>query len=132
MSVTIESSSNREFDFALWRTARVFGLMYPVLLVATYYGTWVLGWLTLGHPPRASLDDPSDTLGGVYWASGVVVMLMPIALVASIVTIALRFLSSAVPKSTAILHAVIDVAVWTVVIFHLRSDPIGVVNWWID
>ena len=132
MSITIESSPNSEVGFALWRTARLFGLVYPVLLCASFYGTWLMGWLTLGHPPRASLDDPSDTLGWIYWMSGVVMLLMPIAVVASIGSIALRFLSSEVPKRTAILHSVIDVAVWTVVMVALRCDPIGVVNWWID
>ena len=132
MSATIESRLNSEVGFRLGRAARAFALVYPVLLVATFYGTWFLGWLTLGHPPRVSLDDPADTLGWIYWASGVVVMLMPLGIVASIGTMAFGCLSSDETKATTILPAVIHVALWTVVAVHLRSDPIGVVNWWLD
>src|SRR4030095_14242465 len=31
---------------------------YPILLVLSLYVTWALAWLSLGHLPRPSQDDP--------------------------------------------------------------------------
>ena len=32
--------------------------LYPLMLPLCLLATWLMAWLTLGHPPRSSLDDP--------------------------------------------------------------------------
>ncbi len=55
--------------------------IYPLLLVASFYGCWLVAYMTLGHPPRPSLDDPKS-IGGVmnlvYIIPGVMLLGAPI------------------------------------------------------
>src|SRR4051812_3648070 len=61
---------------------------YPLLLVAGFYGTWVIAWLVLGHPPRPSLDDPKSISAVVdvpYVATALLLLIMPLALLYGVV-----------------------------------------------
>jgi hypothetical protein len=127
-----EFSPYGEASSGLLRTLNAVALLYPALLVTAFYGTWFSAWLSLGHPPRASLDDPAETLGAIYWVSGIVVLLMPMGAAVAVASMAGRFVFGGCSKSTGIVFGVFNVALWIGAIVLLRSDPIGVVNWWFD
>ncbi|HXJ57504.1 MAG TPA: hypothetical protein VNU68_12665 [Verrucomicrobiae bacterium] len=38
---------------------------FPLLLVASFYATWIAGRIALGHWPRPSLDDPKGIAGAL-------------------------------------------------------------------
>ena len=132
MNGTPEFSLNGEAPSGLLRTLNAIALLYPALLVIAFYGTWCSAWLSLGHPPRASLDDPAETLGAIYWVSGIVVLLMPMGAAMAVASMAGRFIFGGFSKITGIVFAVFNVALWIGAIVLLRTDPIGVVNWWFD
>ena len=107
-------------------------LLYPELLVGAFYVTWLLAWFTLGHPPRASLDDPKETVGAIYDISGIVVMLMPFGAALAFASLAVRVVYPEYSNRSRIAFAVIIVTLWVAALVLLRSDPIGVVYWWLD
>ncbi len=116
----------------LLRTLNVIALLYPAMLVTAFYGTWCSAWLSLGHPPRASLDDPAEAVGAIYWISEIVVLLMPMGAAVAVASMAGRFVFGGCSLTTGIAFAVFNVALWVGAIVLLRSDPIGVVYWWCD
>ena len=132
MDSTPELSPYVEAPSGLLRTLNAIALLSPALLVAAFYGTWCSAWLSLGHPPRASLDDPAETVGAIYFVSGIVVLLMPVGAAVTVASMASRFVLGGRSKITGIVFAVFNVALWIGALVLLRSDPIGVVNWWCD
>lgn len=49
---------------------------FPVLVLASFYATWVAGRLALGYWPRSSLDDPKNIEGGLMWLYNVTAVLV--------------------------------------------------------
>jgi len=45
-------------------------LLYPLLVLASLSGEWLLARLALGHPPRPSADDPKQ-IAGSRWLHGI-------------------------------------------------------------
>ncbi len=132
MDCTHEFSPFREAPRGLLRTLNAIALIYPALLVTAFYGTWFSAWLSLGHPPRASLDDPAETVGAIYWVSGIIVLLMPMGAAVAVASMAGRIVFGGCSRIRGIAFAVLNVALWIGAIVLLRSDPIGVVYWWCD
>lgn len=114
------------------QTLETIAFLYPVLLLVAFYGTWFSAWFVLGHPPRASLDDPKETLGAIYLASGIIILLEPLGVFAAVISMARRFVYSSYSKRSGIIFAVLNVMLWVGVLLLLRSDPNGVVYWWCD
>ncbi len=47
------AAPGRRLRAAVWVTS-----LYPFLILACFYATWLTAWWILGHRPRPSLDDP--------------------------------------------------------------------------
>ena len=61
--------------------------LYPAIFLGSLYLTWLLAWASLGHFPRASLDDPRGINSMVLVAHDTTLMLLvgiPVALFLSI------------------------------------------------
>jgi hypothetical protein len=115
------------------KAVHVTAIMYPIVLVAAFYAAWLLAWGVLGHVPRASLDDPSETLGAIiYSASALPIILMPFGWIAAILTVASRFASPGSSRAAALALAILIISLWVGATAILRSDPIGVIYWWMD
>lgn len=52
-------AGGRRRDF-VWRAMFVAGWLYPVCWVGSMCLVWGAAWVTLGHPPRSSVDDPKS------------------------------------------------------------------------
>jgi len=62
--VRVENTRPRWLDWLFWGVA--------LIPAASVYFTWLVAWLTLGHPPRPLLDDPkhiSTAVSTVYFIS---------------------------------------------------------------
>ena len=117
-----------------------FGLLaylYPVWLVSSFYSTWLMAWIQLGHRPRPMLDDPKS-IGGLmdiaYIVPGFLVMAMPvltpIGLAASFFCpVQVRRVSRYAQNCVL---AVLYVALCALALLMLRADPGRVVEWWFD
>lgn len=112
-------------------------ILYPVWLLSSFYITWLVAWIQLGHPPRPSLDDPKSIgiLTDVFhFGSGVLLLLMPVLAPAGLMA------SFSFPvgktRSTRVFFRLILALLYgllcTLVIITLRTDPGNVIQWWFD
>ena len=100
----------------------------PFLPLAALYGAWLLAWTLLGHRPRPALNDPAESLGPIYYLSGVAFFLTPVLGIISLSSVALF----STPRRRAVLGTLLLVGLWLVVLGLLRWDPLQVVDWWLD
>ena len=114
------------------RSACRFGWMYPIAIVSGFYATWCVGWMSLGHAPRPSLDDPSSIGPFVDALSLLTVILVvgfPIGIAAGIGG------ELCAVRRTTLVKAVrlIGLAVcWGLAHAVLYLDPHDVVLWFMD
>jgi hypothetical protein len=125
------SSAPRTLNRRLVAAVHLTALVSPLLLVAGFYGAWVLAWFTLGHRPRPSLDDPSDVLGAAYYASGLPVLFGPVGAIVGLCSIVLLALTHRL-HARVLLWTMVLAALWAGAIGLARWDPLQVVNWWFD
>ncbi len=111
--------------------ANVIAWGYPFVLPGAFYAAWLLAWMKLGHAPRLWWDDPAETLGVIYWASALPILLLPIAGAATICSVLSR-LASPRHRFAAVTSAVLIAGLWVGAIKFLQWDPIDVINWWMD
>ena len=106
--------------------------LYPILLVISIYGTWLAAWISLGHTPRPSLDDPKD-IGIVvdvpYLISGLLMMGIPVGALAGL---ALPLLASHVSWLKRTSFFLLMACSWGLAIAFLRWDPLLVIQWFMD
>ena len=123
-SVLSEVIRPRRLDWLVWG-----GALVPI---ASVYFVWLVAWLTLGYPPRPSLDDPSQispTVSAVYFISGLFLVSLPVSVIAGPIVQLIAAGRSLPIRGT---YAVISVAVSVGAILLLRWDPLDVVYWYMD
>lgn len=109
---------------------------YPVLVLLSVYVSWLVAWISLGHLPRPSLDDPSSIDGLMDWVYPASIL----ALISMPVLTPLCFFSSFLcplrlsknPSLQWLFLGSIYIALCCVVIATIRSDPGRVFEWWFD
>ena len=111
-------------------------LLYPVLLAAAFYGPWFGAWAALGRRPRLYLDDPSATAGLSYPVAGGIVALLPGAAVLLLLSVVFRLFPIVDPMPRRRPQELVwlggTLALWIGMLWLIRADPLGVVNWWFD
>jgi hypothetical protein len=116
--------------WAWWRPAML-GL-YPLVMLAALYGTWLAGWASLGHVPQPSLDDPKSIGRWVdppYIVFGLLMFgAMPAAVVLAVVAVVMLARKGArvLPPLAA------AAAAWVAAYVVLAADPGGVLYWYMD
>ena len=120
----VEINRPRWLDWLSWGVA--------LIPAASVYFTWLVARLTLGRPPRPSLDDPSQisaAVSTVYFISGLLLLSLPVLVIAGPIVqlvVAGRLLVIRVT------YAVISFFVSVGTILLLRLDPYDVVYWYFD
>ena len=115
----------------IWWIALV-ASFYPALLVAAFYGTWLIAWLVLGHMPRPSLDDPKSISIAVdipYVFAGSLLVGFPAAAILGVV---LQLSITQRSWLRRVLWSAVLVIVWVSTIAFLRWDPLLVGEWYMD
>jgi hypothetical protein len=110
-------------------------VFYPLLLLMSVYGGWLVAWAELGHRPDPVFDDPALAGWVVNAAIVAAAMLMMAAWPLFIVYLALvgvwfyRTLApgSAPPRKFAVLAAA--VLPWATAFLVLDADPGDVLKW---
>ena len=115
--------------------------IYPALIVASFYATWLTAWCVLGHRPRVSLDDPKYISPIVDGVAAIPFMLLKIGLpliwlvLAPIVlaVVGWDLAKKETPARRGDLQIIlIPVGAWLFAYVFLLCDPGQVVEWYID
>jgi hypothetical protein len=106
--------------------------LYPFLLVGGMYGAWFSAWITLGHRPRPSLDDPKSIGMFVDLACSAAAILLigfPAFVLAGL-ALQLADVNREIWKR--LFNCVFLSGLWYAAIMFLRWDPFDVVLWIFD
>jgi len=114
----------RRLDWLVWG-----GAMLPA---ASIYFTWLVAWLTLGHPPRPSLDDPrqiSPIVNIVYFIAVLFLVSLPVSVITGPIV---QLIDAGRSLPIRVTYATISFFVSVGAILLLRWDPLDVVYWYMD
>ncbi len=106
--------------------------LYPLLLVGSLYGTWLVAWYSLGHRPRPSLDDPKSIGPAVdvcYPLFSLLLVGFPAALLFGLFY---QLLAAGRPWPLKTFFALLTIGIWSMTIVFLRWDPWLVAEWYLD
>jgi hypothetical protein len=107
---------------------------YPLLLLGSLYGQWLLSWWVIGHRPQPMVDDPK-------WIDGAnEMMLVTFCAMMGFVPAGLGALALNVwyvvrrrLRGSPLLVRIIVIAVlWLGTVVLLLCDPASVLEWWFD
>jgi hypothetical protein len=109
-------------------------LLYPVMVLGSLYGQWLLSWYILGHKPIYMTDDPKYISGAnwMYWVTAIALSgIMPITCAALACNTAhvCRHRSSAAQVSIRVFTFV---GLWLGLLVTIVRDPHGIMAWWLD
>ena len=107
---------------------------YPLLLLGSLYGEWLLSWWVLGHRPRPSLDDPKS-IDATIWMHIVTYLALRGFAPAGCVAVVLNTLyaiNHRVRGSRLLVRVAVIAALWLGTFALLRWDPGLVLFWWFD
>lgn len=115
-------------------------LVYPLLLPAGLYVTWLIAALSLGKWPRQSVDDPDSINMAVTCARFFVLFVLvmaglPIYAVLSVFTLGwgiIRFILKRPRGIRLAVFAFLSMVLLVVAIRFIYWDPLSVFNWFLD
>ena len=108
---------------------------YPLALVGSFFVTWLVAWLMLGHVPRPLLDDPWSIGWPVeipHAITGLLLVAMPGAALAGLLLECIAFFVSKRTLPIRIASCLLLISLWAAAIFLLCWDPLRVVEWFFD
>lgn len=106
--------------------------LFPLVFAIAFYGEYLLAWLQLGHAPLPSLNDPKDIHPWLHLGVSVLFLCLPGALLVSLITSISAILLKLETTSRRAMRIGASLALWVLLCALLRSDPFGVVGWWMD
>src|SRR5687768_8313784 len=111
-------------------------MVFPVLLLASFYATWAAGRLALGRWPRPSWDDPKRIEGAFMWTYHVTGILLvpgvPLFCVAMLVLAWACLTKKPEGWQTRLRETLAALIVFVAVLAFIGWDPHSVVNWYFD
>lgn len=116
---------------------RIYALLtwiYPLVLLASLYGQYLLSWKALGHEPGGPQDDPKY-IDGASWLhpiTGILLIAAPPVAAAGLLLNAIVLLTSGGQRRNASVRLVVFVLAWAGTIAILVWDPRSVLVWWFD
>ena len=125
-----EPRASRLSGWSWWRCAMLG--TYPLLTLAALYVTWLVAWVSLGHMPRSSLDDPAQ-IGPWVDVSAVAFALLRLGMLpAFAVHIGLAVATIARTGRRTLAPLAAAAAAWIVAYVVLAVDPGRVLYWYMD
>ncbi|MEW4566860.1 hypothetical protein AB1L88_03245 [Tautonia sp. JC769] len=130
-----DGSDTRSRRFFRSRELALLAGLHPVLVAGGVYGSWLLAWRMLGHPPRPSLDDPlgiAPSVSLLYWVTVVIIATSPAALIASATAWVVMLWGEVLHGQRRVLRVLLPPLAWIAAIKVSRHDPGRVFEWFID
>jgi hypothetical protein len=109
-------------------------LVFPLMVVGSFYVEWLAACYFLGHVPRPTLDDPKDIagLGVLDDVLGVVLLVMSVAALVGMPVTGIYAVKGQFRAPETIVRFVLFVTFWVGAFVMLVADPWGVMYWWFD
>ena len=110
-------------------------LCYPGSLLLALYATFLAGRVSLGHWPRASLDDPTFIGAWVpvpYTITWILLFVGLPAFAIAVLGILYRAYCDETRRKGLLLVSGLSIVCLVAAILVLRWDPLGVVEWYMD
>ncbi len=109
---------------------------YPVGLLTSIYVTWLTAWLSLGHPPRPSQDDPASINTPVLlmyaFAFWLFVLWLPALLLCVGFVIAEAVRVTRHRLGMVGILAGMAILIWSALFLVINVDPGRVIDWFGD
>ena len=105
---------------------------YPLLVIGSLYGTWMIATLMLGRRPIPFLDDPTDialVVDIAYFLTGVILVAFPPVQVTGVCAQLFAWHLSWLRR---LFGAVSLAGVFVATVVFLRWDPLQVSLWYMD
>ena len=107
---------------------------YPLFILASLYGQWLLSWWILGHRPVPSLDDPKS-IDGASWMHLITYLALggfvPAGCGARVFN-TFYAINRRLWRFRLVRHIAVIGALWLGTFLSLRWDPGHVLYWWFD
>jgi hypothetical protein len=131
----ILAAPGRRLGAAVWVTS-----LYPFLILASFYATWLTAWWILGHRPRPNLDDPRMISPVVLAVGSAPYILLTFGtplvwFVCAPVILAVVYWNIAnknTPVWKGMMQLLIPVFAWVMAVVIWSSDLGFVINWYFD
>ena len=133
---------SKETNDRMVRLVRIVGtylaaqnLVYPFLVIGSFYATGAMAWIRLGHWPRTPVDDPSGMLAYIIVSAltYILIAIGPYAILFShCIVIAWIIVEKTFRRWWVIAMEAGSVVTLIVGIAFTRWDPHGIVAWVID
>ena len=120
----VEIVSPRRLDWLIW--------MFTLLPAVSVYLSWIVAWIVLGHPPRPSLDDPTQigpAVSAFYFLSGLFLISIPLLAIAGPVV---QLSNSGRKLFVRAIYSFVSLLITTATIVLFRWDPLHVMYWYMD
>jgi len=117
------------------KALRAYALCYSGSLLLALYATFLAGRVSLGHWPRASLDDPKFIGAWVpvpYTITWILLFVGLPAFAVVVLGILYRAYCDATRRKGLLLVSALSIVCMFAAILVLRWDPLGVVEWYMD
>ncbi len=105
---------------------------YPVAFPASLIATWLVAWAHLGHVPRPMIDDPKS-MGRVVSTFHTITIVMMCGVPGVAVTgFIFLLLQSGRTWLQRLSSTLAYSALWVLVVFIMRADPLLIGEWFMD
>ncbi|MGJ8656259.1 MAG: hypothetical protein ACSHX6_07400 [Akkermansiaceae bacterium] len=111
-------------------------IIYPVLLITSFYATWFAARYHLGHWPIASLDDPKSIKGFWMWTYSSTIFLallgLPIAIALTAYDTFTKYQSASSNKKKSLLKIATGTSLLITTYWIIGNEPQDILQWLLD
>jgi hypothetical protein len=109
---------------------------FPVIVLSSFYATWMAGRLALGYWPRSSFDDPKHINGSMMWLYHFTQILLFIGIPLFCLILPILILYCLIKKpdgwKTRLVELMGAVVLSAGFILFAKWDPQSVIEWFFD
>ncbi len=131
---SISDKSSGSFSLGIKGT-QIF-LIFPIVLVLSFYFTWLAGRISLGHWPIPHIDDPKSIRGFWMWTYDLTAILFYIGIPASFLYAIVSLIRCLITNSTnwrnRVAEVIVGFSLFVLVFVVLRWDPSNMMEWFFD
>ena len=112
---------------------------YPVAFMLSFHAMWVAAWLSLGHAPVPSADDPKSinfVVDCFHFLTGVLLIGSSLAFVITLVILISGFIYGLCKRRVkpwpALYILIWYIAAWVITSLYFSWDPLHLIVWYFD